>query len=87
MKNRNGTEYKFEKLEDNLYTIVGEFDYWRYGSKPNAKTVDFADLEFVDPSGGPFINIGYQIENRKVIKISAIGKYIFFEVKPYEKNE
>ena len=80
MKNRNGTEYKFEKLEDNLYTIVGNLDYWRYGGKPNAATVDYADLEFVDPSGGPFIGIGYQIEGRKVIKISAIGKYIFFEV-------
>lgn len=80
MKNRNGTEYKFEKLEDNLYTIVGNLDYWRYGGKPNAGTVDYTDLEFVDPSGGPFIGIGYQIDGRKVIKISAIGKYIFFEV-------
>lgn len=80
MKNRNGTEYKFEKLEDNLYTIVGNLDYWRYGGKPNASTFDYTDLEFVDPSGGPFISIGYQIEGRKVIKISAIGKNIFFEV-------
>jgi hypothetical protein len=80
MKNRYGDEYSFEKLSDNTYRIVGELKYWRYGGKEGQEQVDDNDLGFVDPSGGPFIAIGYKIEDRAVTKISAAGNDIIFEV-------
>ena len=80
MKNRYGNEYTFEKIDDNTYTIVGELKYWRYGGREGQEQMDFSDLGFVDPSGGPFVSIGYQIEGRKVNRIRAIGEQLFFEV-------
>jgi hypothetical protein len=80
MKNRYGDEYTFEKIDDNTYTIVGDLKYWRYGGKEGQEQMDFSDLGFVDPSGGPFVSIGYQIEGRKVNRIRALGEQLFFEV-------
>lgn len=72
-KNRYGDEYGFSKVDDNTYTIVGGLKYWRYGGKPGTNGIDFNDLGFVDPSGGPFISVGMSIEGRKVTRISISG--------------
>jgi hypothetical protein len=71
----------FEKVDENTYTIVGELSYWRYGGREGQNEMDFNDLGFVDPSGGPFISVGYVIEGRKVNRIRAVGEQLFFEVK------
>lgn len=81
MKNRHGDEYSFEKVAENTYKIVGELSYWRFGGREGQNEMDFTDLGFVDPSGGPFIAPGYAIEGREVIRISTKGNEIFFEVK------
>jgi hypothetical protein len=80
MKNRYGNEYHFEKVSENTYTIVGDLSYWRFGGKQGVSGIDESDLGFVDPSGGPFISLGYLIDGRKVVRISAIGEIILFEV-------
>jgi hypothetical protein len=80
MRNRYGNEYMFEKVDENTYTIVGELSYWRYGGREGQNEMDFNDLGFVDPSGGPFISVGYVIEGRKVNRIRAVGEQLFFEV-------
>jgi hypothetical protein len=80
MRNRYGNEYTFEKIDENTYTIVGELSYWRYGGREGQPEMDFSDLGFVDPSGGPFISVGYVIEGRKVNRIRAVGEQLFFEV-------
>jgi hypothetical protein len=80
MKNRYGDEYAFEKIDENTYTIVGDLKYWRYGGKEGQDQMDFNDLGFVDPSGGPFIATGHVIEGRKVNRIRAMGEQLFFEV-------
>jgi hypothetical protein len=80
MKNRYGNEYRFEKINDNTYTIKGDLNYWRYGGKDGADGVDSNDLGFVDPSGGPFIAPGYVIEGREVKRISSVEGELYFEV-------
>jgi hypothetical protein len=80
MRNRYGNEYNFEKVAENTYKIVGELSYWRFGGKEGQNEMDFTDLGFVDPSGGPFIAPGYVIEGRKVIRISSKDENILFEV-------
>ena len=80
MRNRYGNEYTFEKVDENTYTIVGELSYWCYGGREGQPEMDFSDLGFVDPSGGPFISVGYVIEGRKVNRIRAVGEQLFFEV-------
>lgn len=80
MKNRYGDVYSFKKISENLYTIEGELKYWRFGGKEGQEKVDDNDLGFVDPSGGPFISIGYKIDGKSVKKIKAVDEKIMFEV-------
>jgi len=80
MKNRHGDEYKFVEVDQDSFTIEGDLKYWRYGGKEGQESVDFNDLGFVDPSGGPFIALGMTINGRKIRRISALGERIFFEV-------
>ena len=80
MKNRYGDEYNFEKVNDNTYKIVGDLDYWRFGGLEGQDGIDRNNLGFVDPSGGPFIDHGYMIEGRPVIRIMSREDGIFFEV-------
>ena len=79
MKNRYGNEYSFVKTGDNEYTIAGDLEYWRYGGREGVEMA-FDNLGFVDPSGGPFISIGYEIEGRKVTNIAVNLEGIFFTV-------
>jgi hypothetical protein len=80
MRNRYGDEYTFEKVGENTYTIKGDLNYWRFGGKEGQQGIDDNDLGFVDPSGGPFISMGYMIEGRAVKRISLAGDEILFEV-------
>jgi hypothetical protein len=80
MRNRYGDEYSFEKVAENTYKIVGDLSYWRFGGKEGQEGIDESDLGFVDPSGGPFIAPGYEIEGSKVVRISSNNEGIFFEV-------
>lgn len=80
MRNRNGVEYNFQKIDENTYTIVGDLKYWRYGGQECQESIDYNNLGFVDPSGGPFISAGYCIDGRKVRRISMVGEQLHFEV-------
>ena len=80
MKNRYGNEYYFELVSPTTYTIKGDLSYWRYGGKPNQAELDFNDLGFVDPSGGPFIAVGSTIEGKSVNRIWVKDSQIFFDV-------
>lgn len=73
MKNRYGNEYQFEQLDEDTYTITGDLKYWRFGGKEGQEEWDWDDIGFVDPSGGPFISVGYTINDREVINISVSG--------------
>ena len=81
MRNRYGDEYQFEQVSDNVYTITGDLKYWRFGGKEGEDAVNEDDLGFVDPSGGPFIGMGYMIEGRPVRRISCVEGELYFEVK------
>lgn len=64
MKNRYGDEYHWEKLNDNEYKFVMEGDsmkYCRYGGKEGQEKLDVNDLGMFDPSGGPYVGIGYEL--------------------------
>lgn len=80
MRNRYGVEYCFEQVSDNTYTIKGALEYWRYGGQEGQERIDYDNLGFVDPSGGPFIGLGYRIEGRKVVRIRSRDDQLLFEV-------
>jgi hypothetical protein len=80
--NRHGDSYYFEPIDDNKLKFVMEsrsMEYIRFGGKEN--TLDYNDLGFFDPSGGPFIEIGTTIQGKTVTKISSTGDGIILEIK------
>jgi hypothetical protein len=86
MRNRYGDEYTFVSVDENTYTIKGDLKYWRFGGREGQEQMDLSDLGFVDPSGGPFIEVGMKIEGREIVNISAADDLdnepkILFEVK------
>jgi len=80
MKNRYGDDYDFELVGENTYKIIGNLKYWRFGSRGD--TMDLSDLGFVDPSGGPFIEPGYNVKGQRVSRIYSNDYGIFLEVFP-----
>jgi hypothetical protein len=80
MKNRYGKEYSFELVSENTYKFVGDTDWCRFGGKEGVDGIDTNDLGYFDPSGGPFIHVGYMIEGRKIVRIASKPDGVFFEV-------
>lgn len=73
-RNRYGDEYDFVKVNENTYEIVGELKYWRYGGKEGQETMDFSDLGMVDPSGGPYIEVGMPLGGKEIKRIYVEGQ-------------
>jgi hypothetical protein len=80
MKNRDGVEYHFEPVGENTYTITGDLKYWRYGGREGQTEVNFDNLGFVDPAGGPFIELGMKIADRAIVRISVRNDQILFDL-------
>jgi len=86
-KNRNGTEYWFERAGGKtVYTIKGKLEYWRFGGREGVPGVDLDNLGFVDPSGGPYLEVGMTVEGRKIKKIWSNEGGIFFDLEE-SKND
>jgi len=83
MKNRHGVEYRFEEISPGVYTILGDLRYWRFGGHEGVSGVDMTDLGFVDPSGGPFLAVGGEIEGHRIRRISVITEW----VTPFKKDQ
>jgi hypothetical protein len=80
LRNRYGDRYNFISTGPNTYTVGGELQYWRYGGKEGEERIDLDNLGFADPSGGPFISVGYIIDGRPIKRIYVQGDKLMFEV-------
>lgn len=83
MKNRYGKEFSFEKVNETTYKFVmaeEDMRYMRWGGKKGQNGIDDNDLGFFDPSGGPFVSAGYEVEGKAVTKIMCNKEGIFVEV-------
>jgi len=83
MKNRDGKEYSFERVDDNTYKfIMAEEDamYMRVGGREGQDQIDMNDLGYFDPSGGPFISIDSIIEYKRVSRIRKTEEGILMDV-------
>lgn len=60
VKNRYGDEFTFTLLKNNNIQWNGNFVYHRYGYS------DSGVIDMVDPSGGPYLEKGMTILNKKI---------------------
>lgn len=65
--NRYGDLIQLIKQDDNIYLLDGDLDYMRVGFKDDPKIIDF-----VDPSGGPFMRVGAKWDDFEIEKIESI---------------
>lgn len=68
-----GVNHKLVHVEGNKYKLQTEFNY-RVGFEKNED-----DITFIDPAGGPFMHVGYEIEGRKIKKLYNEGIIEFEE--------
>ena len=75
IKSRYGDTHKIIKHEDHYEFVIAEKckDWVRYGYRTNPK-----HIEFVDPSGGPFISVGSKLSsyhkdlpNKSIVRIDS----------------
>lgn len=59
-----------EKKYQMVFTNPAECGYTRVGLKENTEWED-KDYFFIDPSGGPFLTIGSEIDGYEIVKITS----------------
>jgi hypothetical protein len=58
----NETTYRFEMTGNSL-------EYCRYGGKEGVEGIDANDLGMFDPSGGPYVSLGMEIDGRPITRL------------------
>jgi len=82
--NRYGDKNYFVKVRDNFYRFkpVPDMPYRVIGS-----LTDFDEKEFaIDPSGGPFISLGWSCDDFKITKIIKENNDYLFKLEPIKKR-
>jgi hypothetical protein len=82
MRNRHGKQYSFEPVEANVYKYVGKLDYCRMGAVEGQQAIDYNNLGFFDPSGGPFVGVGGYLNGCEIVKIASTPDGIFITTQP-----
>lgn len=79
LPNRYGDLVQLVKQDGNLYLLDGDLDYMRVGFNEDKS------INFVDPSGGPFMRISSKWDNFTIKSIEGIANvgYLF----TLEENE
>lgn len=74
LDNRYGDLIQLVKQDGNLYLLDGDLGYMRVGYNDNPKVIDF-----VDPSGGPFMRVGAEWNDFTIEAITSIANvgYLF----------
>ena len=73
LDNRYGDLVQLIRQDGNLYLLDGDLDYMRVGYN------DDKSINFVDPSGGPFIRVGAKWDDFTIEAIDGIANvgYLF----------
>lgn len=69
LKSRYNDIYHLTPINDTDYKFEGDPGYMRVGY--NGK-IDSSEIQFIDPSGGPMLQVGNLVGNKKIEKIEII---------------
>lgn len=80
--NRYGDEYYFSVVPKSISGLATQYffkmsgdsmKYCRYGGKEGQEGIDINDLGMFDPSGGPYLALGMEIDGKKITRIADAG--------------
>jgi hypothetical protein len=69
LKNRYNDIYHLTPINDDTYKFEGDTGYMRVGY--NGK-IDSSEIKFIDPSGGPMLQVGDLVGDKKIEKIEIV---------------
>jgi len=79
--NRYGDKYEFVPSEDEpkKYYLEGELQHMRCGGKEGVEGIDMTDLGMIDPSGGPYIDIGTILDGKPITRLGLYAEVVRVE--------
>lgn len=81
LDNRYGDLIQLIKQDGNIYLLDGDLGHMRVGFKDDPKVIDF-----VDPSGGPFMRVGAEWDDFTIEAINSITNVGFLFTLSERKN-
>ena len=70
--NRYSDSYMWEAVNDTTYKFVMDskaMKWCRYGGREGVKGIDTSNLGMFDPSGGPYVCLGMEIDGKPITRI------------------
>ena len=72
----NETTYRFEMAGDSM-------NYCRFGGREGFKVVDTSDLGMFEPSGGPYVCLGMEIDGKPITRLYSTKSGMYAECKDF----
>jgi len=76
----NETTYRFQMSGDSM-------NYCRFGGREGDDGLDLTDLEMFDPSGGPYVCLGMEIDGKPITRIYSKADKMYVECKDFMEND
>lgn len=84
--NRYSDSYMWEAIDDNTYKFIMNekaLQYCRYGGREGVEGIDTSDLGMFDPSGGPFVGLGMEIDGKPITRLYSEEDGMYAECKDF----
>lgn len=84
--NRYKDSYTWIKVSENTYEFTMDSDsmkYCRYGGREGDEGIDITDLGMFDPSGGPYVCLGMEIDGKPITRIYSEVDKMYVECKDF----
>lgn len=84
--NRYSDSYMWEAINDTTYKFVMDdkvMKWCRFGGREGQDSVDTSNLGMFDPSGGPYISIGMEIDGKPITRIYSEADTMYVECKDF----
>lgn len=84
--NRYKDSYTWIKVSENTYEFTMDSDsmkYCRYGGREGDEGIDITDLGMFDPSGGPYVCLGMEIDGKPITRLSVTPRGFRAECRVY----
>jgi len=72
--NRYSDSYMWEAINDTTYKFVMDdkaMKWCRYGGREGVEGIDTSNLGMFDPSGGPYVCLGMEIDGKPITRLLA----------------
>lgn len=84
--NRYSDSYMWEVVDNHTYKFIMEdkvMKWCRFGGRKGVEGVDTSDLGMFDPSGGPYVCLGMEIDGKPITRLYSGEDGMYAECKDF----